>query len=491
MSAAQSVPPLYCDSDSARIAATKSSSPSEDYRSPWRRDQARLIHCPSFRRLQGKTQVFPGHEGDFFRNRLTHSLEVAQIGKSIAIKLNAKFQEFAAPERKLDPDIVEFAGLAHDLGHPPFGHNGEQALDMLMRNCGGFEGNAQTLRILSCLEKKVLAESHTGQRHHGTTVNTRFGLNLAYRSLASILKYDNIIPKKSKDRNQSGVVKGYYASDAELVKKIKEAVVGKNYTGKFKTVECTIMDVADDIAYSTYDLEDVFKSGFLKPMDLFVLDKAIYDAVLVTINKRLAREYGSQAAKITEADVKEILLYVFVDLFEVNNDDKQILRNKKIGLQAKKAYFSAQTQELSRELANNGFHRTALTSNLVQIFLDGIEVVAHKTYPQLNKVRLNMNDFILMEVLKNITYEAVIRSPALQVVEYRGKEIIEKIFNAIVGENGQRLLPEDFREVYESGNKLSQYRTVCDFIAGMTDRYAVEFYSRLYGANGLTMHKPL
>jgi dGTPase len=105
--------------------------------------------------LQGKTQVFPGYESDFFRNRLTHSLEVAQIARSISIRLNARSRPFRGENSPLIPEIVEFAGLAHDLGHPPFGHTGEEALDECMRDYGGFEGNAQTLRIVSRLEKKA------------------------------------------------------------------------------------------------------------------------------------------------------------------------------------------------------------------------------------------------------------------------------------------------------------------------------------------------
>ena len=167
--------------------------PRESYRSLWRRDYARLIHCPSFRRLQGKTQLFPGIETDFFRNRLTHSLEVAQIAKSIALKLNYNLKK---REEKpfIEPDVAEFAGLAHDLGHPPFGHFGEQALDEKMADFGGFEGNAQTLRILTRTEKRELGEINDAGN------DTRVGLNLTVRSIASVLKYDHVIPPTQEDR---------------------------------------------------------------------------------------------------------------------------------------------------------------------------------------------------------------------------------------------------------------------------------------------------
>jgi dGTPase len=248
---------MYSRGDAARIATAERSNGTDSYRSPWRRDYARLIHCPSFRRLQGKTQVFPGYESDFFRNRLTHSLEVAQIAKSIAMRLNATAGEFK--KNRLRPEIVEFAGLAHDLGHPPFGHTGEEALDESMREKGGFEGNAQTLRIVARLEKKsTLRLVNDDAVAFDRGEDLRCGLNLTFRSLASLLKYDYAIPTRSKDRKvKEDVSKGYYAEEKDLVAEIKRHVLGiddLSTIDKFKTIECSIMDIADDIAYSTYDL---------------------------------------------------------------------------------------------------------------------------------------------------------------------------------------------------------------------------------------------
>ena len=143
------MPTLYGETDCAREIHVESKG---SYRSPFRRDYARLLHCPAFRRLQGKTQLFPGAESDFFRNRLTHSLEVAQIAKSITLRINSVHPCFW--DDPIDVDLVETAALAHDLGHPPFGHNGERAARHVYAQKGGFEGNAQTLRILARLEKK-------------------------------------------------------------------------------------------------------------------------------------------------------------------------------------------------------------------------------------------------------------------------------------------------------------------------------------------------
>ncbi len=448
------------------------------------------MHSPSFRRLQGKTQVFAGHEGDFFRNRLTHSLEVAQIAKSIAIRLNALSPVFA--DCPLEPDIAEFAGLAHDLGHPPFGHNGEKALDECMAKHGGFEGNAQTLRILSRLEKKAVRNG--GMEPFGVGGDQRIGLNLAFRSLASILKYDAAIPLHNSDRAQPGeVAKGYYSDDRELVATIKSNVVpALGGTEAFKTVECSIMDVADDIAYSTYDLEDVFKSGLMDPLDLFALDQEVYDAVVETTNKRLRMSYSDQSPELLKLEeVHEILFFIFSDLFVIDNEHEKILRSKSMSREYKKLIFSREVQQTARRVAGDGYYRTDFTANLVAMFLESIEVIAHPVHPQLHKVRLQQNEFIIVEVLKNITYQAIIRAPIMQTVEFRGKEIVTRIFNALVAKDGARLLPSDYKRIHDHGDELHKYRTICDFIAGMTDRYALEFYSRLFGEQGLTMRKPL
>lgn len=485
---------MYTPGDWDRVVP--SSDDGETFRSPWRRDYARLIHSASFRRLQGKTQVFPGHESDFYRNRLTHSLEVAQIAKSIAIRLNATNPHFANSELKIEPDIVEFAGLAHDLGHPPFGHNGEEALDECMREYGGFEGNAQSLRIVSRLEKKTTLRLADGviNPFDSTGSDLRCGLNLTYRSLASLLKYDTAIPERYEDRNSTGVQKGYYKTDSTLVSDIKRKVLGNhNYEGKFKTVECSIMDIADDIAYSTYDLEDNFKAGFLSPLDLFVQDEEIYVSVAETINKRLAKQYFDlRAEPVDEFKVRNILFEIFEQwIFKFDKEDQDLLKEKSIDPSAKKMLLAAGVQEISATLARDGYARTEFTSALVQQFLDGIEVVPNNEFPQLHQVRLQLPTFLKVEVLKNVTYHAVIRAPGLQVVEYRGKDIVKSIFEALSESDGVRLLPADFRALCKGANVVSKHRTICDFIAGMTDRYAIEFYSRLFGATNLTIHKPL
>ncbi|MGO1076616.1 dGTP triphosphohydrolase [Inquilinus sp. CA228] len=284
---------LYKAPDQKRVVNINLAADAEEpYRSAWRRDYARLPHCAAFRRLQGKTQLFPSDESDFFRNRLTHSLEVAQIAKSIAIRINATEPKFSG-SNAIDLDLVETAALAHDLGHPPFGHNGEYALDECMKKYGGFEGNAQTLRILSKLEKRQTKGVGLDSVSVKDELDNRAGLNLTYRTLASVLKYDQEIPRDSERRkDDNGPVKGYYYTESDIVANIKKNV-GALKGQEFKTIECSIMDVADDIAYSTYDLEDAFKAKFLTPLSMLSCPDPLAISVAETITKRLKTKYPS------------------------------------------------------------------------------------------------------------------------------------------------------------------------------------------------------
>lgn len=485
---------LYSESDAERVAGIVKPNV-EPYRSPWRRDIARLIHCPAFRRLQGKTQVFPGGDSDFFRNRLTHSLEVAQIAKSIAIKLNATNELFAEENQKLEPDLVEFAALAHDLGHPPFGHNGEDALDAQMADYGGFEGNAQTLHILARVEKKEVSQKVEEEflPIADDSSDLRCGLNLTYRSLAAVLKYDNRIPMRKLDRTANGEKKGYYNDEGDLVTQIKGKVLPDEYHGEFKTIECSIMDIADDIAYSTYDLEDCFKARFLTPLDLFTIDDRVKTNVVNKINARVRKYYGDDALNrpFAAQDLIDRLFLVFEGLFKIGDREKKFLVDRRASRETKKLFTSLQVKRLSESIATNGYERIQFTSQLVQSFMDGVEIVPHEKYPQLHRARLQLETFITVEVLKNITYEAIIMSPRVKLVEYRGKDIITNIFQAIDKEKGNLLLPDDYRNLYEKTNGVQQKRVICDFIAGMTDRYAWEFYNRLFGTDPISIHVPV
>lgn len=458
------------------------------YRSPYRRDYARIIHCASFRRLEKKTQLFPGQESDFFRNRLTHSLEVAQIAKTIAIKFN-KMQGVDF----IEPDICEIAGLIHDIGHPPFGHNGEKALDDCMKSCGGFEGNAQTLHIITGLEKKEIDDDN------------KYGLNLTVRSIASALKYDEEIPIY-RDAN-AGLVKGYYACDKEVVDIVKEKLnfektlsSGKAKV-KFKTIECTVMDLADDIAYSTYDIEDAFKAGFLTPFEIIAASDEIYKQIIEKLKK--------DEIEIEIKECRELMLELLSQVWK-----NQLIKQKTI--EPTSAEFDNSTinnfidaYKSSKQWALNGYKRTKLTSFLVNKFIEGIKLEYDVTNPILSKIKFDDKTLKMVNILKHFTYVCLINSPRLKVAESRGYDIVTRVFNKLVNDNGYKFMPEDFQQMYNK--KIIIYiekkgiltkeekdipdtekkRIICDFIAGMTDRYLLEFYCRLFSENAQTIFKPL
>jgi dGTPase len=241
-------------------------------RTPFERDCARLVHAASSRRLAAKTQMVGPQSDDFVRNRLTHSLEVAQIGRDLARALGS------------EPDLVETAALAHDLGHPPFGHNGERVLAEAAQDCGGFEGNAQTLRLLTRLEAKTFGPDGRSA-----------GLNLTRATLDACTKYPWRLTEASVPTGVHGdgsprVVRkfGVYEDDRPVFDWMRAGAPGRR-----QCFEAQVMDLADDIAYSVHDVEDGIVAGRL---DLTRLDEAAVRAAVVTWYVPDADEHSLDAA---------------------------------------------------------------------------------------------------------------------------------------------------------------------------------------------------
>ena len=258
------------DADAERFVAEAPKDPARrapTVRNPYQRDRARVLHSAAFRRLATKTQVHTAGGDDFVRTRLTHSLEVAQIAREMGERLGC------------DPDIVDTAGLAHDLGHPPFGHTGEEALDQVAQACGGFEGNAQTLRVLTRLEAKVLDR-------HGASA----GLNLTRASLDATAKY----PWARRDGERKF---GMYADDAAVFGWLRAGAPDAR-----RCLEAQVMDWADDVAYSVHDVEDGVYGGYV-PFGRLRRDADERAALCADV----ARAYSAESPADLETVLAELL----------------------------------------------------------------------------------------------------------------------------------------------------------------------------------------
>ncbi len=390
-----------------------------DYRSPFQIDRDRIIYSNSFRRLQSKTQVFLSGEYDFYRTRLTHSIEVAQIGRSICHFLRASGDPLG-PDFFVDPELVEGVCLAHDLGHPPFGHSGERALHDLMRERGGFEGNAQTLRIAT----ETIYQNESGSR----------GMKPTRAFLDGILKYKKLHSELSDPDNhfiydeQAGYRDFVFAS-----RKIPEAWARGTDLNRLKSIECQVMDWADDTAYSLNDIVDGVRAGFLTTEKI--------------------RQW-SETAMLDAAGKQPI-----EDLLRAVREDRlESVFSRKIG-EFIQAVRLIPAETFLSDLSNR--HRFVL-----------------KVDPAIAAQA---------EVYKRLAFEVIFRSPQLQQIEYKGAFVLKRLFEALTEnylDTPRRpiaFLPVAVAALVERENDPSRrIRRLADYLAAMTDSAAIRTYKRLF-----------
>jgi dGTPase len=402
--------------ESAKQAALPGSGP--ERRSPFARDRARVLHSAALRRLAGKTQVVGPGEGDVPRTRLTHSLEVAQIGRGIAVELGC------------DPEVVETAGLAHDIGHPPFGHNGEQVLDEVAADCGGFEANAQTLRILTRLEPKVL-DSETGRS---------YGLNLTRASLDATVKYPwSRLGGKTKF--------GFYDDDAAVFGWLREGAPEGQ-----RCLEAQVMDWADDVAYSVHDVED----GILASrISLDTLADPVERSLLAEL---AAKHFSVLPSADLEAAATGLLALPVLDA----------MRHYEGSLRAQVAL-----KELTSELV--GRFASAVVSATLARYGPG----PFGRY----RAELVIPNQVAAEValLKAVALRFVMSDPHRLVTQAQERELLAELSAALLHWAPQQLDPA-LRPVWlEALDDGARLRVVIDQVAALTDAQAVRWHAALRG----------
>ncbi|WP_260259327.1 anti-phage deoxyguanosine triphosphatase [Vibrio intestinalis] len=414
----------------------------DDHRSPYQRDRARILHSAAFRRLQAKTQIHGTSIDDFHRTRLTHSLEAAQLGTGIVAQIKKKQPEF----RSLLPtdSLIDSICLAHDIGHPPYGHGGEIALNYMMRDHGGFEGNAQTFRIVTKLEPYT----------------ENFGMNLVRRTLLGLIKYPALISATQAKQRAEPVshqrklrahdwtpAKGIYDCDSALFDWILQPLTDgekqvfsqmrdeqlspeQHSKTRYKSLDCSIMELADDIAYGVHDLEDAI--------------------VLGMVNRHQWLEAAaSQLAECGDPWFEKHIASVNEMLFAGTHYQ----RKDAIG-----GMVNALLTSISIKPVDAPFDSKLLAFNA---YLE----------PSMAKA---------LEILKRFVSQYVIQAPHVQVMEYKGQQIIMDIFEAMSADP-MRLLPLEVRTDWRNAkDEAAQMRVIADYISSITDGHAKRLHQQLF-----------
>jgi dGTPase len=355
--------------------------PEAPTRSPWQRDRDRIIHSSAFRRLQYKTQVFVNHEGDFFRTRLTHSIEVAQIARSIARALG------------LDEDLTEALALAHDLGHPPFGHAGEEALNLAMKPFGGFDHNAQSLRVVTLLESRYAGFD---------------GLNLTWETLEGLVKHNGPLAKPP----------AYIADYNE-----RHRLDLNTYPG----AEAQVAAVSDDIAYHSHDLDDGLRARLFGPDEIAHLP-IVGDA----LNAARRASLDVPPPRLRHETIRRVIDAMITDVIE----------------------------ETGRRLAK-----------LDPKDVDGIRRAKRKM------VGFSERMADANQAIKDFLFARMYRHWRVNRMTAKARRLTEELFRLLVADPS--LLPDDWRARAGEAGLSRAAITVGDYVAGMTDRYAMDEHRRL------------
>ncbi|KUM53780.1 anti-phage deoxyguanosine triphosphatase [Rheinheimera sp. EpRS3] len=406
-----------------------------DQRTPWQRDRARILHSAAFRRLQSKTQILGIGQNDFYRTRLTHSLEAAQIGTGLVSQLRSKVD--AAQLAFLPEDsLMEALCLAHDIGHPPFGHGGETALNYKMLHAGGFEGNGQTLRIVAKLEPYTL--------QHGMDLSRRTLLGLLkYPVLQPDLRHETIAATNPLNLTPWKPAKAIFAADADILNWILAPLSEADRSlfqstdtldtspylkSRYKSLDASIMELADDIAYGVHDLEDAIVLGNISQTQWQQHTQANWDAL--------------------PGELQQLMQQISAALF----CHQHHLRKDAIG-------------------------------SLVNLLISSVTL--YEALPQAQEPLIRYNAALaaapqaILHCLKQVVYRCVISKPEIQQSRFRCQNMLMVLFDAF-SSDPSRLLPANTQQRWMDAPDELKTRVICDYISGMTDDYAEHMYRRLY-----------
>ena len=456
-------------------------SPRNDHRTDWERDYARVVHSASFRRLQTKTQVLGLGDGDFYRTRLTHSMEVSQIGVSITKKLYREAKEGLPAKQWLPhPMLMHTICLAHDIGHPPFGHGGEVALNRCMLPYGGFEGNGQTLRIVTKLEKYAercgmnltrravlgvikypapfsevvdwdLSGGKPAKDDPAETLSTSDLLKDRYRSqlpVGSVFVASDFKPPKCYlDDEHEDVVLGWVAKDlsewTKFAKVFPKPKPDKHKKTKFKSLDTSIMELADDIAYGVHDLEDaiglnlISRRGFIEWFEKMPQRREDMIPLL---------------SSVFNGDFEEFL----AALFDRGTPERKQAIGRMVGYFVEGTCFKAAHPDFTEPLF---CYQAAFKVGA----LGGKSAIEQA-----------------LDVLQTLVVDLVIKTPSVQQLEFKGQKMVCELFEAFATDPKRLLDPRDYSKTIQGGGDISTARVICDYIAGMTDDYATTRYQQLF-----------